>query len=147
MKDALLATVIDETAAVAAFEALLAFEQKALTAARPLEVLPTLIERKTALTEQIAVLEKQRDSQLGELGLPPGFVGMQQAVVGDEVLMGHWQELLAGAKRAQRRNNNNGVLIRTRMEFNRRTLDAMRIAPVKQGFYGPDGRVPGIMGL
>jgi flagellar biosynthesis protein FlgN len=147
MKDALLATVIDETAAVAAFEALLAFEQKALTAARPLEVLPSLIEQKTALTEQLAALEKQRDIQLGALGLPPGSAGMQQAVADDEELTGHWEQLLAAAKRAQRGNNNNGVLIRTRMEFNRRTLAAMRIVPVKQGFYGPDGRVPGIMGL
>jgi flagellar biosynthesis protein FlgN len=147
MKDALLATVIDETAAVAAFEALLAYEQKALTAAKPIEVLPSLIEQKTVLTEQLAALEKQRDGHLEALGLPRGFAGMQQAVAGDEELTAHWQELLAAAKRAQRGNNNNGVLIRTRMEFNRKTLSAMRIAPVKSGFYGPDGRVPGIMGL
>jgi len=68
MKDALLATVIDETAAVHAFESLLAYEEKALTAAAPLESLPSIIEQKTALTEQIAALERQRDEQLVALG-------------------------------------------------------------------------------
>jgi flagella synthesis protein FlgN len=147
MKDALLATVIDETTAVEAFEALLAYEQKALTAAKPLDVLPSIIEQKIALTEQLAALEKLRDDQLGALGLPPGFVGMQQAVAGDEPLNGHWKQLIAAATRARRGNNSNGVLIRTRMDYNRRALAAMRVAPAKQGFYGPDGRVPGIMGL
>jgi flagellar biosynthesis protein FlgN len=147
MKDALLATVIDETAAVEAFESLLAFEQKALTAAAPLETLPTLIEQKTALTEQLAALEKQRDGHLDALGLPPGFAGMQLAITGDDQLSEHWQQLLAVVTRARRGNNNNGVLIRTRMEYNRRALSALRIAPARQGFYGPDGRVPGVMGL
>src|ERR1700722_10813317 len=83
MKDALLATVIDETAAVQAFESLLAYEEKALIAASPLETLPSIIEQKTGLTEQLAALERQRDEQLGALGLPKGFVGMEQAVTGD----------------------------------------------------------------
>jgi flagella synthesis protein FlgN len=122
MKDALLATVIDETAAVQAFESLLAFEEKALTAASPLETLPSIIEQKTALT-------------------------MQQAVTDDETLSAHWKELLAAAGRARRGNNNNGVLIRTRMEYNRNALAALTVAPAKSAFYGPDGRVPGVLGL
>lgn len=147
MKDALLATVIDETAAVQAFESLLAFEEKALTAASPLETLPSIIEQKTALTEQLAALERLRDEHLGALGLPAGFVGMQQAVTDDETLSAHWKELLAAAGRARRGNNNNGVLIRTRMEYNRNALAALTIAPAKSAFYGPDGRVPGVLGL
>ena len=147
MKDALLATVIDETAAVQAFESLLAYEGKALTAASPLDTLPSIIEQKTALTEQLAALERQRDEQLGALGLPKGFVGMEQAVTGDESLSAHWQELLAAARRARRGNNDIGVLIRSRMEYNRNALAALTLAPPKSTFYGPDGRVPGIYGL
>jgi flagella synthesis protein FlgN len=143
MKDALLATVLDETAAVEAFEALLAYERTALTAAKPLKELPGIIEQKTGLTERLASLERARDEQLGALGLPPGFAGMQQAVAGDEELGGPWQQLLAAARRAQRGNNSNGVLIRTRMEFNRRTLAVLRVVPLKAGFYGPDGRMAG----
>jgi flagella synthesis protein FlgN len=147
MKDALLATVIDETAAVQAFESLLAHEGKALTAATPLDTLPSIIEQKTALTEQLAALERQRDEQLGALGLPKGFVGMEQAVTGNEALSAHWQELLAAAGRARRGNNDIGVLIRSRMEYNRHALAALTLAPPKSAFYGPDGRVPGIYGV
>lgn len=147
MKDALLATVIDETAAVQAFESLLAHEGKALTAASPLETLPSIIERKTALTEQLAALERQRDEQLGALGLPKGFVGMEQAVTDDEALSVHWRELLAAAGRARRGNNDIGVLIRSRMEYNRNALAALTLAPPKSVFYGPDGRMPGIYGV
>jgi flagella synthesis protein FlgN len=147
MKDALLATVIDETAAVQAFESLLAYEEKALTAASPLETLPSIIEQKTALTEQLAALERLRDEQLGALGLPAGFAGMERAVSGDATLAAHWQELLAAAGRARRGNNDNGVLIRSRMEYNRNALAALTIAPAKSAFYGPDGRVPGVLGL
>ena len=95
MKDALLATVIDETAAVQAFESLLVHEEKALIAASPLDTLPSIIEQKTALTEQLAALERQRDEQLDALGLPKGFIGMEQAVTGHEALASRWQELLA----------------------------------------------------
>lgn len=147
MKDALLATVIDETAAVHAFESLLAHEEKALIAASPLDTLPSIIEKKTALTEQIAALERQRDEQLGALGLPKGFVGMEQAVTGDAALTSHWRELLAAAGRARRGNNTIGVLIRSRMEYTRNALAALTLAPPKSSFYGPDGRVPGIYGV
>jgi flagella synthesis protein FlgN len=147
MKDALLATVIDETAAVQAFESLIAHEGKALAAASPLDTLPSIIEKKTALTEQLAALERQRDEQLGALGLPKGFVGMEQAVTGNEVLNVHWQQLLAAARRARRGNNDIGVLIRSRMEYNRNALAALTLAPPKSTFYGPDGRMPGIYGL
>jgi flagella synthesis protein FlgN len=147
MKDALLATVIDETAAVQAFESLLVHEEKALIAASPLDTLPSIIEQKTALTEQLAALERQRDEQLDALGLPKGFIGMEQAVTGDEALASHWQELLAAAGRARRGNNSIGVLIRSRMEYNRNALAALTMAPPKSSFYGPDGRVPGIYGV
>ncbi|SAL63976.1 flagella synthesis protein FlgN [Caballeronia telluris] len=147
MKDALLATVIDELTAVEAFESLLAFEEKALIAASPLEALPPIIEQKTTLTEQIAALEQQRDAQLAALGFATGFAGMEAAVAADERLVDHWNRLRAAATRARQGNNSNGVLIRTRMEYNRRALAELRVTPAKSGFYGPDGRVPGVMGL
>jgi flagella synthesis protein FlgN len=145
MKDALLATVIEELAAVEAFESLLAFEEKALIAASPLDSLPTIIEQKTALTEMIAELEKARDAQLGSLGFAAGFAGMEAAVAGDENLAEQWTLLRAAATRAKQANNNNGVLIRTRMDYNRRALAELKVTPAKSGFYGPDGRVPGVL--
>lgn len=143
MKDALLATVTEEVAAVQAFENLLVEEEKALIAAQPLPALPSIIENKTALTERIAGLEKARDAQLNELGFPGGFVGMEAAAADDRAIAEQWALLTAAARRAKQGNNNNGVLIRTRMDYNRKALAALQVAPSKSGFYGPDGRVPG----
>jgi flagellar biosynthesis protein FlgN len=144
MRDALLATVTEEVAAVLDFEALLAQEEKALIAAQPLDVLPGIIEHKTALTERIAALEKQRDERLRALGLAGGTAGMDAASDGDAAVAEQWALLRAAARRAKQSNNNNGVLIRTRMEFNRKALIALQVSPAKSGFYGPDGRVPGV---
>jgi flagellar biosynthesis protein FlgN len=144
MRDALLAAVTEEVAAVQAFEALLAQEEKALIAAQPLNELPGIIESKTALTERIAALEKQRDVHLAALGLPAGGPGMEAASDGDAAIAEQWALLRAAARRAKHSNNNNGVLIRTRMEFNRKALLALQVSPAKSGFYGPDGRVPGV---
>ena len=146
MKDALLATVHEELDAVQAFESLLAFEEKALIAASPLETLPSIIEQKTALTERIAGLEKQRDAQLAALGFAGGFAGMESAVTKKNARRAV-EAACAAATRAKQANNNNGVLIRTRMDYNRRALAALRVAPAKSGFYGPDGRLPGVLGL
>jgi flagella synthesis protein FlgN len=143
MRDALLATVTEEVAAVQAFESLLVDEEKALIAAQPLPALPAIIENKTALTERISVLEKTRDEQLNALGFPSGFVGMEAAAADDGAIAAQWALLTAAARRAKQCNSNNGVLIRTRMEYNRRALAALQVAPSKSGFYGPDGRLPG----
>ncbi|SAK42845.1 FlgN family protein [Caballeronia hypogeia] len=143
MKDALLATVTEEVAAVQAFESLLVDEEKALIAAQPLPALPGIVENKTVLTERISALEKERDAQLAALGFPTGFVGMEAAAAGDGPLAEQWALLTAAARRAKQGNNNNGVLIRTRMEYNRKALAALQVAPSKAGFYGPDGRLPG----
>lgn len=143
MRDALLATLTEEVAAVQAFESLLADEEKALIAAQPLPALPSIIENKTALTERISSLEKTRDAHLNALGFPAGFIGMEAAAAGDGAIAEQWALLTAAARRAKQGNNNNGVLIRTRMEYNRKALAAMQVAPSRAGFYGPDGRVPG----
>ncbi len=142
MKDTLLATVIDEYAAVEAFASVLACEEKALTAVSPLEQLPPIIEMKTELVEKLSALEKQRDSQLAELGFPPGWRGMELASGADPRLATQWALLQKAAERAKRSNTTNGVLIHTRMEYNRRALDVLKGAQHKAGLYGPDGRIP-----
>jgi flagellar biosynthesis protein FlgN len=143
MNDALLATVTEEVAAVQAFESLLEHEEKALIAAQPIAALPEIIANKTALTERIAGLEQARDAHLSALGLPGGQAGMNAAAQGDARIAEQWNLLRDAARRARQGNNNNGVLIRTRMEYNRKALAALQVAPAKAGFYGPDGRLPG----
>jgi flagella synthesis protein FlgN len=144
MKEALLATVIDEYATVEAFASLLAYEEKALAAVSPLGTLPAIIEKKTELTEQLASLEKTRDAQLRELGFPSGWKGMELAVASDARLAEQWKLLQAVVERARRANTNNGLMIRVRMNYNQSALAILRGAAEKAAVYGPDGRMAGL---
>jgi flagellar biosynthesis protein FlgN len=142
MKDALLATVIDEYATIEAFASILAYEQKALTTVDPGELLRPIVEKKTDLASKLATLEKIRDGQLAEMGLPSGRRGMELASGKDPRLATQWSLLKKSVERARRSNTTNGVLIRTRMEYNRRALNALQVIPPKAALYGPDGRMP-----
>ncbi|QGZ62675.1 flagella synthesis protein FlgN [Paraburkholderia acidisoli] len=143
MKDALLATLIDEHATVEAFASLLAYEEKALVSADGMEALPQIVEQKTTLTARLAGLEKARDSQLAGLGLPAGRKGIELACDVDPRIATQWALLKGSTERARRRNLTIGMMIRTRMEHNRRALAILR-GETSQGamLYGPDGRLP-----
>jgi flagella synthesis protein FlgN len=147
MKDALLATVIDEYSAIEAFASVLTLEQKALTEVDPSRVLRPIVEKKTELVRQLATLEKIRDAQLAEMGLPAGWSGIELAAGTDPKLAAQWSLLQRSVERARRSNKTNGVLIRTRMEYNQRALDVLQVRPQKPALYGPDGRMPGFGGL
>ncbi|CAG4906037.1 flagella synthesis protein FlgN [Paraburkholderia gardini] len=149
MKDALLSTVIDEYSTVEAFASVLALEEKALTAVEPLETLPPIVEKKTELVGKLSTLEQLRDAQLAELGYPAGWPGMELAADGDARLAAQWSLLQKAAERARRSNTLNGSLIRTRMDYNQRALEALNVAVTTErvGFYGPDGRIPANNGL
>jgi len=149
MKEALLATVIDEYSAVELFASVLAAEEKALTTVHPIETLPPIVEKKMELVEKLSTLEKARDTQLSELGYPTGWKGMEMAVANDSRLATQWSLLQKAVERAKRFNTTNGALIRTRMEYNRRALAALNIAvgPERGALYGPDGRVPAFAGV
>ncbi|SIO11657.1 flagella synthesis protein FlgN [Burkholderia sp. GAS332] len=142
MKDALLATLIEEYSAVEAFASILTLETKALTALSPLELLP-IVEKKTELIGVLARLEATRDTLLGDMGLPAGRPGMELAAGADARIAEQWSLLQKAAERARRFNTSNGELIRVRMDYNQRALTALQVAvPQKAGFYGPDGRIP-----
>jgi flagellar biosynthesis protein FlgN len=143
MKDALLATLIEEYSTVEAFASILALETRALTALSPVELLPPIIEKKTELIGVFARLEATRDAQLAELGFPAGWSGMELAASTDTRIAAQWQLLQKAADRARRTNTNNGQLIRVRMDYNQRALTALQVKiPRKTNFYGPDGRMP-----
>ncbi|SEB04044.1 MAG: flagellar protein FlgN [Paraburkholderia sp.] len=149
MNDALLSTVIDEYSTVEAFASVLALEEKALTAVEPLETLPPIVEKKTELVGKLSTLEQLRDAQLAELGYPAGWQGMELAADSDARLAAQWSLLQKAAERARRSNTLNGSLIRTRMDYNQRALEALNVAVTTErvGFYGPDGRIPVNSGL
>ncbi|MBC8745415.1 MULTISPECIES: flagella synthesis protein FlgN [Paraburkholderia] len=148
MKDALVATLIEEYSTVEAFASILALETKALTAVSPLEQLPPIVEKKTELIGVLARLETARDTHLAELGFPAGWSGIELAASADERVATQWKLLQKAAERARRVNANNGELIRVRMEYNQRALKALQVSvPRKTNLYGPDGRVPAYSGL
>jgi flagella synthesis protein FlgN len=148
MKDALVATLIEEYSTVEAFASILTLETKALTAVSPLEQLPSIVEKKTELIGVLARLEAARDAQLAELGLPAGWSGMELAASADTRVATQWKLLQKAADRARRVNTNNGELIRVRMDYNQRALKALQVnVPRKANLYGPDGRVPAHSGL
>ena len=143
MKDALLATLVEEYSTVEAFASILTLETKALTALSPLELLPPIVEQKTELIGVLAKLEATRDGLLAELGFPAGWPGMELAAGADARIAEQWSLLQKAAERARRTNTSNGELIRVRMDYNQRALTALQVAvPQKVGFYGPDGRIP-----
>lgn len=142
MRDALLATLIDEHASVEVFASVLALEEQALTVAHPIELLPPIVEKKTELIEQLAALEQVRDARLAEMGFPAGSQGMTLAAAADKRIAAQWSLLQQAAQRAWSQNTTNGVLIRTRMDYNRRALEVLQVMPQNTGFYGPDGRIP-----
>ena len=145
MKDALLATLIDEHATVEAFASLLAVEEKALTSSDAFAALPSIVEQKTGLTQQLAGLEKRRDAQLTELGLPRGRKGIELACDGDARLASQWALLKGSTERARRANLTVGMMINTRMDHNRRALAILRGESRSSNgtmLYGPDGRLP-----
>ncbi|PXW22380.1 flagella synthesis protein FlgN [Paraburkholderia caballeronis] len=145
MKDALLATLIDEHATVEAFASLLAYEEKALASNDALASLPSIVEQKTELTQRLAQLEKVRDAQLTGLGLPRGRKGIEMACAGDARLSGQWALLKGSTDRARRANLLVGMMVNTRMEHNRRALAILRSESRGGGnsmLYGPDGRLP-----
>lgn len=141
---ALYAILVDEHSAVEAFASLLACEERVLCSAEPLEALGPIVEDKTALAEKLAKLEAARNAHLVALGLPAGRAGMELAAASDTRLSRQWAQLQQSAERARTRNATNGVLIRVRMDYNRRALDALRATPVSQDFYGPDGRLAAV---
>lgn len=143
MKDALLATLIEEYSTVEAFASILTLETRALSAVSPVEELPPIIEKKTELIGVLARLEAARDTQLAELGFPAGWSGMELAASSDARLAAQWALLQKAADRARRVNTSNGELIRVRMDYNQRALAALQVnVPRKANFYGPDGRIP-----
>ncbi|PMS30814.1 flagella synthesis protein FlgN [Trinickia symbiotica] len=149
MKDVLLNTLIEEHATLEAFASLLAYEQKALAEVSPLEKLPPIIEKKTELTEKLASLEKQRDGQLRQMGLPAGWKGMELAGAGDARVANQWKLLQGVVQRARHANLTNGMMIRVRMNYNEKALAVLRGASssMRGGaatVYGPDGRMSAV---
>jgi len=144
MNDVLLSTLTEEHAAVEALASLLALEQKALASNKALATLSTIVGQKTEISQRLAALEKARDAELVALGLPRGRQGIEMACKGHAQRENQWALLRRSTERARVANLRTGMMIRTRMEHNRRALAILRGETGGGGamLYGPDGRLP-----
>lgn len=142
MTHTLLAIVTEELALVDRFTGVLAQEESALVDGTPLAALPALIEEKMVLTAALADCATRRDARLETLGYPAGEGGMAVASRTDPGLAAAWAQLSAAARVARSRNDLNGLLIRTRMDYNQQALNALMQAAAKPpAVYGADGRM------
>jgi flagella synthesis protein FlgN len=69
---------------------------------------------------------------------------MLAAIATDARLAPIWEELAKNAASARSRNLTNGMLVRTRMEYNQRAIAVLREAGstgASTPVYGPDGRI------
>ena len=142
MTAALLDALQDELIAVEDFTQVLEQEEAALIDGNLMAILPAIVERKTELTEKLTTYGKQRETALAALGFPASREGMTAAIGADSSLAETWKRLLTQAERARARNVTNGLLIKTRMDYNHQALIALRLAAGAPAIYGPDGRMP-----
>jgi flagella synthesis protein FlgN len=142
MTAALLDALQDELVAVEDFTQVLEQEEAALIDGNLMAILPAIVERKTELTEKLTSYGRQREAALADLGFPASRDGMTAAIGADSSLAETWKRLLTQAERARARNVTNGLLIKTRMDYNHQALIALRLAAGAPAIYGPDGRLP-----
>jgi flagella synthesis protein FlgN len=142
MTAALLDALQDELVAVEDFTQVLEQEEAALIDGNLMAILPAIVERKTELTEKLTSYGKLREAALADLGFPASRDGMTAAIGADGSLAETWKRLLTQAERARARNVTNGLLIKTRMDYNHQALIALRLAAGAPAIYGPDGRLP-----
>ncbi|HWU84960.1 MAG TPA: flagellar protein FlgN [Rhodocyclaceae bacterium] len=137
----LLEAIAAESAALRHFIAILEEEQQLLIGGNADAVLP-LLERKTALINELGSAGQQREAALQAQGVATRKEDLE-AWFGKAApdLRNAWQDLLALAQDANRLNATNGQLINTRLQHNQQALAILMNAAGSLGdsTYGPDG--------
>lgn len=101
--------------------------------------LQELATQKSAAADQIALLERERETEQLALGFPAGRLGAEAACAtsGDAELGKTWHSLLARATLAQQHNQRNGLIVHTQLEFTQQTIRFLQHRD--KPLYGPDG--------
>jgi flagella synthesis protein FlgN len=134
----------EEREALAAFIGSLQAEQEALVRGDA-ERLADFAADNAAHIDLLTLLGEQRSRHLAAQNLTgdaegmvtwmkrnPGFAAAVNKI---------WRELLAHAETAQQINQNNGVLIESRLQQNRQKLAVLQTAAVSDGVYRADGQL------
>ena len=136
-----LAQIGEELVKIHEFLALLLQEQELLARGNT-EALLTLVDSKTALTNQLGEFVLKRETQLRSLGLPSGRTGVQDWLdrAGSPADRLQWQELIDLATRMRALNESNGKLINLHLQHNQQAFNALMVASKRAMTYGPDGQ-------
>ncbi len=120
---------------------LLKQEQDQLVAAN-IEGLTALTEEKAKVVSRMTELAKQRHDMLAKAGFEPKESGMKAwlASAAAKAASKSWNELLSLASKAKEMNRTNGVLITKHLSLNQNALNALKVGPQGNNFYGPDGQ-------
>ena len=134
--------MLAEAQTVERFVDLLKLEQSALGRGDT-DKLPGYAEQKLEFAAQLNELAAQRNAALAALGLGGDRAGADAwcAKHPDEQAATHaWAAVLALAGEARELNRLNGELIRLRMQYNAKALEALRGGASSLDLYGPDGQ-------
>lgn len=135
-------TMAAEAQTVQQFVALLTLEQAALGSGNT-DDLPSYAEQKVALAARLNALAAQRNATLAAQGLGADRTGVDAwcAKNPDNTNAAKvWATILALAGEARELNLLNGELIRLRMQYNAKALEALRGGASSLDLYGPDGQ-------
>ena len=140
--DGFLQALAAEVEAVQQFVDLLKIEQTALTQGST-DMLPDLAERKGKLAVQLGRITAQRNAALATQGLPADRAGVAAWCAkhpSDQKAAKAWALILALAAEASELIRLSGELIRIRMQYNSKALEALRSGNSSLDLYGPDGQ-------
>ena len=138
----LLLSLKSEIETVSLFVSLLRQEQVALSLGHTSE-LPTLIEQKNLLAEQLGNLATRRNALLAEQEFSADRPGIEAWCARHPLEKGvaeAWAKILTLATEAKELNRLNGDLIALRMRHNALALEALRGGDQTLSLYGPDGQ-------
>ena len=135
-------TLVAEAQTVQQFVALLTLEQATLGSGNT-DDLPGYAEQKVALAARLNALAAQRNATLTAQGLGADRAGIEDWCAkhpAETHAAKAWATILALAGEARELNLLNGELIRLRMQYNAKALEALRGGASSLDLYGPDGQ-------
>jgi len=134
--------VVAEVQTIGQFVDLLKLEQAALRSGDT-ETLLGYAEQKLNLASRLDELAAQRNAALAAQGFSTDRIGVEAWCakhLEEDIATKAWATVLALAGEARELNRGNGELIRLRMQYNAKALEALRGGASSLDLYGPDGQ-------
>lgn len=131
----------EESRTVEQLAAVMLKEQDDLIKAN-IENIPSLLEEKSQLLQQLSQLAYQRYQQLAGLGFEASEDGMQAWAKSkkDLSLDSAWEKLRRSLEKTRELNRLNGLLINKYLTRNQQTLQALLVNAGASNLYGPNGQ-------